>query len=127
MPEYVQDIFLLELSHKLGVLPTISKSHHVKKKAAVSVSSIKRSRVKVTATWFPPEHISLLKSGSPTNMSSGHKSLRRKASTPKKLSIACRKSLNGTIPARTDKQVEDENFEDDLRRRLCGLHRMYVE
>ena len=34
----------------VGLLPTISKSHYVKKKAAVSVSSIKRSRVKVTAT-----------------------------------------------------------------------------
>ena len=112
---------------QVGVIPTISKSHHVKKKAAVSASSIKRSRVKVTATWFPPEHFSSPKSGSPTNMSSGQKSFRRKASTPKKLSKACRRSLNGTIPVRKEEQVEDENFEDDLRRRLGGLPGRYVE
>ena len=112
---------------QVGVLPTISKSHHVKKKAAVSVSSIKRSRVKVTATWFPPEHISSLKSGSPTNMSSGQKSLRCKASTFKKLSKTCRRSLNGTILGRKEEQVEDENFEDDLRRSLGGVLGRYAE
>ena len=60
-------------------------------------------------------------------MSSGQKTLRRKASTPKKLNRTCRMSLNGTIPIRTEEQVEDENFEDDLRRGLSGFPGRYVE